>query len=368
MSKPLGHEQEIEEKELMYSIASMILSVGVLTLPRNIAATTRYSDGWMSIVLAGTIAVALVWILSTLAASFPKQSYFEFISRIASRPVGYMLTGLFSFSYLLFTAFELRSVADVTKHYLFDKTPIEFIGLAFMLVVIYAVYGSRVGLLRLNMLFFPIVGAVLTLSLLLNVGVVDVNHFKPMFVTDWKGIMKGAQASGFSFLGFEIVLMYAMLMKNPQRTVKAAVKGTMIPFATYIVLYIFTIGVLSYRNTAELAFPTVEFAKEAEVPGAFFERFESLFFTIWIMTIFNTTAMSLDVCMLSLKSIVPKASKMTKLLVLSPLIYLISFVPQDNSELNSFGTVISFFHFMCCIMLPAFIFIAAKWRKVKPDG
>ncbi|MDF2959746.1 MAG: spore germination protein [Paenibacillus sp.] len=352
----------------MYSIASMILGMGVLTLPRNIANSTRFFDGWISIALAGTASLVMVWILSSLTSSFPKRTFFEYVSLITSKPVGYVMTGLFSSSYLLFTAYEIRSLAEVAKQYLFNKTPIEFIALFFWLVIIYAVAGSRVGLLRLNLLFFPIVAVVLSLVLFLNVGLIEPRHFKPMFVSDWRGIAKGAQNSGFSFLGFEIVLVYAVYLKKPEQAVKAAVTGTLIPFFVYLVLYLFVIGVFSYSITKEIDFPTIELAKEVEVPGAFFERFESFFFTIWIMTIFNTTAMAFDVSLFTLHQILPGIGKMTKIHVLAPLIYMISFYAQDSNELDSFGLLVSILIVICCVLLPTLIFIAAKWRRVKPNG
>jgi spore germination protein len=108
-----SNEKEIEGHELMYSVSSMILSVGVLTLPRNIASTTRFSDGWISLVLGGAISLALVWILSLLASSFPKLSYFEYTSLITTKMVGTILTGLFAVSYIMFTAYEVRSLAEV---------------------------------------------------------------------------------------------------------------------------------------------------------------------------------------------------------------------------------------------------------------
>jgi spore germination protein len=362
-----NNDNQINETELMHSIASMIISIGVLTLPRDIAEATDYADGWVSLAAAGICSLVFVWVLAKLTSRFPRQSYYEYTSSIITRPLGMTVTVLFAASYFIFAAYELRALAEVAKHYLFTTTPIEVIAFIFWMVVIYAVCGSRIGLLRLNLLFFPIVVAVVLLTLLLNVGGVELNHFRPLLVTDWKGIAKGAQACSFSFLGFEIILAYGMYLNKPQHAVRAGIKGVLFPFALYVLLYLFIIGVFSNNSTSEIVYPTVELAKEAEVPGSFLERFESIFFTIWIMTIFNTTAMGFDVCLLSISSLLPKISKMKIVGVLAPLIYLITFIPEDKNELSKFGSFVSLSIIGSCIALPLLIYLIAKWRGVKAN-
>lgn len=335
-------DQKIGSKEIRYGVASMMIGVGVLTMPRAVAEVTQSSDGWISIVIASTAAVVFAWIAAKLASKFPNQSFFHYASAIASKPAAYLFTFVLFIYYVLFTSYVTRAIAEISKQYLFDETPVEVIALVFILVVIYAVSGSRAGLLRLNLLFFPFVVTIVAILLLFSLGLFEWNNLKPFMITNWQGIASGTKESIFSLLGFEIILFYIAYMNRPKQAPKAAVIGVMIPSLLYLCVYIIVIGVFSFEVTSQVNYPTIELAKEIKLPGQFFERYESLFFVIWIMTIFNTTSMAMDVSVMALSSMFGKWQKMSWILIISPFIYVIAMLPQNPNELFTFGSLISY--------------------------
>jgi spore germination protein len=361
-------DEEIGQREITVAVASMIIGVGILTLPRLVSQATQGSDGWISIAMAGCLAIFFAWIVAKLAARFPKKTFFEYTSAIVTKPVAYVLTLLFGVHFLLFVAYESRAIAGVSKQYLFDRTPVEVVAFVFLLVVIYAVSGSRVALLRINLLFLPIVLTVACVMQFMNLGFLEIGNLKPFFKTEWSGIFAGTKESVLSFLGFEIMLFYVALMNRPKDAPKAAIIGISIPLLLYLLLHLTVIGVLSHRVTMNVIYPTIEIAKEVEVPGGFFERFESVFFTIWIMTIFNTTAMAYDVAVMALSSIFRKVKKITWLFMLSPLIYIISMLPQSYVQQSNFGMFISYSGIVFAILIPLGLLLIAKMRGVKGNG
>src|SRR5699024_5082240 len=220
-----------------------------------------------------------------LAASFPHQSFLSYSSRIVTKPVAIVLTFLFAILSLQIALFQIRSIADISKEYLFSRTPVEVIALVFLLVVIYAVSGSRVGLLRLNMLFLPIILFISSLVILFSINRMEWNHLFPIFETSFTGHMKGLVSAPTSYVGVFILLFYTSLVKKTKKAPKRVVIGMCIPLVLYTFIFIACIAVFGNEVTRNLIFPTIELAKGAEVPGQFFERFESVFFTIWIMAI-----------------------------------------------------------------------------------
>ncbi len=358
-------DQEISRKELMFAVASMVIGVGVLTLPRLVADVTQASDGWISIAIAGMTAICLAWVSAKLAALFPNQCFFDYAAAIATKPVAIILTFLWFGYFLLFASYITRAIANIAKLYLLNQTPSEVIALIFMLVVIYAISGSRVGLLRLNLLFFPIVLAFAVLLLTFNTGLVELKNLKTFFVTHWTGIAKGVKESIFSLLGFEVILFYISYMNRPKQAPQAAIIGLVIPVILYLLVYLFVIGVFSVEATRNVVFPTIELAKETQLPGEFFERFESMFFLIWIMTIFNTACMAWDVSIMAASSLFRKVKKMTWIWILSPVIYITAMSPRDSLEFADLGTFISYFGLAMVGIVPVILFIIAKLRGVK---
>lgn len=358
-------DERIGKKEMVLNIASVIIGVGILTFPRALAKETESFDGWMSIVITGGAASLLGWCLARLAARFPQMTFFQYASVIATKPVAYLLTLLIFVYCSLFVAFEIRAVGNIAKQYLFTTTPTEVITLAFLLVVQYAVLGTRIALLRLNFVFLPIVLFVILIVKLYTFRFFELENVRPFFATDWLTILKGSREVGLSFSGFEIILFYTVLMRRPEEAPKAVLIGLSIPIALYLLIYMFTIGVFSAEVTKNLTYPTIELAKEVEVPGGFIERVESVFFTIWIMTIFNTCAMWLDIAILNLASIFRRLQKITLIIIVSPFIYLISMLPQNLAQFLAFGDRLTYFGMVVAYLLPILLLLIAKLRGVK---
>ncbi|MGO4274149.1 endospore germination permease [Paenibacillus sp. TAF58] len=235
---------------------------------------------------------------------------------------------------IFYCAYEVRAIANISKQYLFEHTPVEAISLTFLLVVVYAVSGSRVGIIRLNILSLPIVIVISLVVLVFSISIFNVSDLKPFMISDWKSMAKGIQTSAFSLLGFEVLLIYITLMNRPKDTPKAVIIGVAIPIVLYTAIYLTCVGVFSHFALQQITYPAVELAKEMQIPGAFFERFESIFFTIWSMTVFTTTIMAYDCSIYLLMSIFTKTKKKTWVFLLSPIIYLLCMFPRNLADFD----------------------------------
>lgn len=269
---------------------------------------------------------------------------------------------------MLFVSYEMRGAADISKLYLFDRTPVEVICFVFLLVVIYAVSDESAVLLRVNLMFVPVILLIVFILIVMNIGFFDFKKLKPFFIAGWKDILKGSKETVFSFLGFEILLFYNAFINEPKSTKKAAMIGMSIPLFLYLLVFVFVIGVFGVEVAANTLYPTAELAKMVEIPGGFFERFESIFFTIWVMTLFSTAAMAFDITLLALRSIFKKADRMTLIFIISPLIFMIAMSPQNFLEISTFGKWISYIGIIFSMLIPFLLLVIAMIRGVRGDG
>lgn len=358
-------DQWITEREIAYAVPSMVIGIGILTLPRVLSQVTNFSDGYISIFIAGIIVIVTTWLIALLPTRFPGQSFFSYTSLIVSKPISAILTVLVGGHFLLFSVYEVRMVSIIAKHYLFDLTPIEFISLFFLLIVIYAAAGSRVGILRLNLMFLPIIVVITFFVVLFNIGLMEGQNVFPLFESPLSGYVNGVKESYFSFAGGGILLFYVSMVKKPSKVPKYAALSMILPTFLYIMIHLACIFAFSYEVSGALLFPTVELAKEVEIPGGFFERFEAVFFTIWIMAIFNTTAMAFDVSVMAFSSLLPKLKKLTWILILTPIVYIASMMPQNFNEVSKLGEYLSYLGFSFSTILPIILLLIAKIRGVK---
>lgn len=361
-------EQPMTAIEMSMTIISMLIGVGILTFPRALAATTKAFDGWISIVAAGGIAMLLGYLVAKTAVKAGNKPFLVFAAGLISKPGAWVLALLQLCYFLGFAAYETRAIASISKQYLFDRSPVEYIALPFILAVLYAVSGSRSALLRLNGMFLPAVLAIVGVVTLFGYRWFEADNLMPFFVTDVPSLTKGMMDVVFSLLGFEIILYYISFMAKPEKAPKAVAAGILIPVVIYLVIYQLAIGIFSNAVTVNIVYPTIELAKEIQFPGNFFERFESIFFVIWIMTIFNTAAMGFDLAGECLAYMFKRLSKRARHLILAPLAYIICMTPRNIPEFDRLGRGISYLAISAGILIPIGLLLLSSLKKEGKAG
>jgi len=300
-----------------------------------------------------------------LATLFPNQSFLSYTSFLVSRPVAIVLTLANVCIGLVLSAFSVRSVAFISQQYLFERTPMEVLALLFLLIVVYAVSGSRAGVFRLNVLFLPIILISFLFVGVMNIKWIETENLLPIFQTDVKDYIKGIGKTYEVFIGFGIVLFYTVIVKQPTNLVKKAVIGITIPIIFYIAVFLLSIGVFGNMVTENLNFPMIELAKRIDIPGGILERVDALVFTIWIMAIFNTVALALDVSVFLLTSIFKQIDKRILTFTLSPIVYYMSMFPQQEDQIKRLSSISSQFIAYFTIALTVGLLMIAKIRGVK---
>ncbi|MCK9858612.1 endospore germination permease [Paenibacillus sp. ATY16] len=360
-------EKPLSTLEMGMTIVSMLVGVGVLTLPRSVATYTSSFDGWISILLAGGIALLAGWLVSKVAVRAGNKNFLDYSVTLVGRPFTYLIAAL-QFSYFLgFCSYETRAIANISKQYLFDRTPVEYISLVFILVVVYGVSGSRSGLLRLNILFLPSVLIMIVIVVCFGYRWFEFGNLKPFMITPPIGIAQGMKEVIYSLLGFEIILYYIVFMERPEKAPRAVMSGIALTVFIYLVIYQLVIGIFSNIGAMNIVYPTIELAKEIQFPGNFFERFESLFFVIWIMTIYNTAAMGFDLANECLSFMFKKLSKRYRLLIISPIAYLICMTPGDMSQFATLGNIISYLAMLSGVLLPVSLLMFGGKKNNKEE-
>src|SRR5699024_6951497 len=399
---PFKYEDEyISRTEFMIAIPAMIIGVTVLSLPGSIAKATLYSDGWLVILISVLMFTVMAILATKLAVLFPGQSFLSYTSYLVTKPVATIITFIYSIIAILLSAYSICSVAFISQEYLFEQTPMEVLGLLFLLVVVYAVSGSRAGIFRLNILFLPIILFVVLFIILFNIHWFEAVNFLPMFQTNFKSYIYGIKETFNTFVGYGIILFYVSMLKKHQHLSKRVIIGMSIPIVLYIAIfltsigvfghaltdnlkyliiemsipivlyisiYLTSIGVFGHAVTANLKYPMIELAKRIDVPGGIFERVDAFIFTIWMMAIFNTVAITFDVAVYLLSSIFKRIEKKLLTFILSPIVFYISMFPQQIHQMETFGRMINHFTGYFTIVVIIGLLLIAKIRGVNSDA
>src|SRR5699024_5951757 len=151
------------------------------------------------ILVSGILFSILAILAVKVAQSFPNDSFFTYTTYLLNKPFAFIVLLCIIIFTTLISSYILRSVAFMSKQYLFTNTPPEVITLTFLLVVIYALCGERIDLFRLNLLFVPII-----IFIFLMVGVFSIETFEyenllPVFKTNLSGYMDGIMQTFSSY-------------------------------------------------------------------------------------------------------------------------------------------------------------------------
>lgn len=277
--------------EMSITLISVILGVGILTIPRTLAEELHSPDGWFSVIIGGLVTMFLLYLYVQLQKRFPGQDLLQFIS--AGR-IGKWIAACLAFSFIIFYTFLLGYVARilslVIKMFLLDQTPSEIIVALTLLLSSYAVSKGIQGIVHLNLMFLPIIVAVLLGVLVLNLPEVKLDALLPIFSDGALAPFHGVNETLLSFLGIDILFFFMAYMSKENLKVLPLNLGLLFIMFLYVSVILISYTIFTVDVSKYITFPTVELAKEIELPGAFLERLESLFITVWTMTIFTTMA------------------------------------------------------------------------------
>ncbi|WP_028782244.1 GerAB/ArcD/ProY family transporter [Thalassobacillus devorans] len=359
-------DENIYDRDILIAIPSMVIAVATLFLPRELASVTIALDGILALLIGGSITILITWMIVKLASRFPQQSFLTYTSLLINKPIAVLLTCFFIWYGILVVSYEVRAIATISHLYLFDKTPIEVIALNFLLVVVYAVSGSRSAIFRLNALFFPIIILIAMFVTILSFRFVVIDNIYPILQTDVKGYIEATKKSVISLSGYGqigFLLFYISLIRNPVKTPGKAVFGMSSVIGINLLIYTMCITVFGNLATSNLMFPTIELARTVEFPGGFFNRFESLFFVVWTIAIFTTSVIAFDAAVMGLQSLLPKVNKLKFVFFLSPCIYFLSSLPKHSPEVGDAGRLIGTYGLTLTVTVTIILWIIYIVRK-----
>lgn len=364
------NDQNISGKQFFIATATIGIGIIILVFQKQLANITVAADGLLSIIFGGMIASLFLWFLTKFAVGLKKQPLFDFTASVVTKPVSIILFLLYTIQFLLLAAYQIRKLTDITQHYLLEETPIEILSLTFLLVIFYAVAGSRVGLFRLNTMFLPFVLVVSLIILFFNIQLIEFENLVPVFKSNARGFIEGTFmiVSILVAGGSGIALFYTSLVESNKSLPKMAFFATWVPASLFLLFYFVAIGVFGNEVTGNLLYASIDLGKTVHVPGGVFERFESIFFVIWIMTVFNLTAMLVDLAVVTMQSIFKNTKKINLLFIFTPIIFFISIFPQNIVETTSLGKGVIYWMFFYPLTVTFVVFVLAKIRGVKAGG
>ncbi|WP_347552975.1 spore germination protein (plasmid) [Pseudalkalibacillus hwajinpoensis] len=357
----LQEKDKIKTSQATVILINYTLGVGILTLPRTTAQEVQTPDIWITVLLGGLISLLVAIIHVNLSQRFPGKTFYQYTQTLVGKIIGKLL-GLFVLGYfLILSAFEVRTVAEVTGFYLLDGTPTWFITMPFMWIGLYLIRSGINPIARLYELIFPITVILFLLLILMSFKIFELDNLRPVLGEGVIPVLKGIKTTALTYTVAEIMVVIIAFMEQPKKAVKVIIVGVGIPVLFYLLTVLMVIGGLSIDVAVTKTWPTISLIQSYEIPGLIFERFDSFLLIIWIMQIFATYAICYYAAALGLSQLFKKDIK-PMMFILIPIIYIVSMLPKNINELFSLGDMIGHASFVLFGLLPLLLLIGS-WIK-----
>ncbi|MDO3676248.1 GerAB/ArcD/ProY family transporter [Paenibacillus ehimensis] len=357
----MNRKDQITSRQASFIVSKSMIGTGILFLPQVVAKEVGTPDGWISVLIGGFLALLAGYVIIKLNQRFPKQTFFEFSQTVFGKWIGAVHIVLLSAYFTISSGYLARIMGEVIHMYLLDKTPIAFIIITFMLVAAYLATGGINSIARLIELFFPVILIILAALIAFSFKEFDLDNIRPVLAEGLRPVWKGIPSSTFSYSGFEIMLVLSAFMQEPRDAVKSMLKGIGLVIPLYTLTVLIAIGTLTVEEVKTLPWPTMSVAKDIELPGGFFERFESLFSVLWVMSMYSTFVPYYYVASLGMSHLFRRNFR-TFIYLLFPVIYIIAMLPKKLNEVLSIGNFLNDFALFIIVIMPLYFWIFVKLR------
>ncbi|MGE7823110.1 spore germination protein [Paenibacillus sp. NPDC093718] len=357
-------KDQLTNSQAAVILVNYILAAGILTLPRTSVEKEKTPDVWITVILGGIIAMIVGVIIVKLNQRYPEKTFYQYSQEIVGKWLGGFLSLLIIGYFFTISAYEVRTMAEVTGPFLLEGTPTWAIILPFMWIGLYLIIGGINTIARLFEIIFPITIVIFLLVALLSFGIFEMDNLRPVLGLGIAPMLDGLKTTTLAFLGSEIMLLLVAFMKQPDKAVKVVFVGVFIPMLFYVITVVMVIGALSIDGVVMSTWPTLELMRSFEIPGLIFERFESLLLVIWIMQIFTTFTITYYAAALGLAQLFKKNIH-PFIYGLIPIIYIIAMVPKNINDLFTFGDIIGNVALLLFAVLPLILLLVSRMRGGK---
>lgn len=217
------HLNKISLTQLACLVTLTQVGVHVLTIPYEESRVSGY-DAWMSVLLGGLFAQAIILVIYRLGKRFPGRPFPSYVSSIVGKPLGAVVNVLLAFYCAESAMMVVISYADVIGRWVLFTTPWPvLIGMSFAVAgfIASSSFRSIATITQTILLVFLVCLFIVFVS---GTGKGDMRHFLPVGSHGFGAILKDALPATWAYAGFELLLYaYPYVQFRKRRDIFVAV-------------------------------------------------------------------------------------------------------------------------------------------------
>lgn len=358
---------KIGTTEAIAVVLTIAINHAVLNITKSIVSDMG-SASILNIIYVSIISIILSFIIYKLFKNFPTLDILD-ISNILGGKILKTIIGILFFSYFIFfTSMLLKNFALCLQIVYYPATNLFFIILLFILGTIFCCSLKYNSVYRSNLIILPTLLVGIIFIFICNIKNFSTENIFPIL---GKGIdntfIKGL-GNLVAFQGIAFLYFLPGLLKKPSSLKKVCIISIVIS-AIYILLCVSTVSLLfsAFVDTDELL-PIFSAVRYIEY-GNFFQRIDSLFVLILVISFISYLCIVVSTCSNILEKITPIKSTKYFIYISSLLLLIISMMPKNYAVSTFLSNIVyKYTFFILVIGLSFFILILANLKKSLPSG
>ncbi|MDQ1001888.1 spore germination protein (amino acid permease) [Neobacillus niacini] len=346
---------------LVFIIHAAQVGVGLVGLPRVVYLEAKH-DAWISVFLAGMITSVVLTFMIQMLKQYDSADLYGIHVDIFGKWAGYSLNIIYMI-YMTSTFFViLMNYVEIVQVWIFPTLPTWQISLVLILLIIYAVYGGiRVVV---GVAFLSVIGTfwlVIVMFIPLQYG--DFNHLFPIMNTNVKQLLRGAQSTTLSMLGYELILFVYPFVKEKHKAMFFVQIGNLITTIVFTLATLVCIVFFASNSLEKTIWPVLSMFKIVRLPNL--ERFEFIAVSFWMLIILPNMCFYVWAASKGFSRILRKKQKWG-IWIIGIAAYGATFFIKSRYQMNTVTDLIAkagFYFAFCYPVLLAIIVFIKKWFK-----
>jgi spore germination protein KB len=282
---------KISSFQIMVLAMLFTSSTSTVMVP-SLLAELSGKDAWIAAIIGVVLGLLFPLLYVRLASRHTNLNLVELIEKILGKRAGKLISFLFFLHFLILGSGLVRHSADFLLVNMLGGTPIEFLSILIVLIIVFAARSGLEVIARAAEIFFPWVVFLFLLLIIVLVPEMDLSHTQPIFENGIKPILHGSFVIlGTPFLDMITFLVFFSAVNNKKQAGKALIVGTFLGGVVLIINVCLAIFVLGDEFAARSTYALYTLAKQINI-GGFLNRIEAIVAVIWFLSAFFKMTLS----------------------------------------------------------------------------
>ncbi|WP_096551178.1 GerAB/ArcD/ProY family transporter [Ureibacillus thermosphaericus] len=359
----MKHTDSISSIQLAVIIASTIIGVSLLVLPRFIAAEVGEAAILASIV-GILISLISVIAITLLARKFREHTIIGCNRLLLGKYFGNLFNYMIVIVFIVIMGLEVRQFAEVLATGLLPNTPIE-ISILIMIIICALVGYSNVSTFTYIHFFYLPFLLIPMFFFLFALEDIEIYHLLPILGHNLsvKQFLSGAIIMTQVITNYFVIAMLIPYIKDYENCVKNGIWGFFLGALAILYCIVVSLGVFGAKELQEMYWPILSLSRIIQIPGEVLSRIDAIILITWIFAVFTTLLSYYFVIVRGTAELfrTDKYSFITVLMI--PVIFVFALIPNNVYEIYEYASKITYVGLFLFIILPVCLLIIGHFRK-----